>query len=122
MRTRPLVRTRIGAENRGADYHPSVTAELRPDPLVGLLSRISEILESVGEPQWARQLRGLAAAAGAEDPSAQRALAADVLALFKGMGSFNDIVLQNKRGVLPEQGEFDRLRSELFEAARGQLW
>jgi hypothetical protein len=37
------------------------------------------------------------------------------------MGSFQDLVLQNAAGVLPEQRELDKYRHELFLALQNQL-
>lgn len=40
----------------------------------------------------------------------------DIRALYRGgMGSFQDLVLQDRNGVLPEHPAFDRLRHQLYE-------
>ena len=68
------------------------------DPLIGLLVTISELLESADEPRWSRRLRQLAATADEERRPSRRLLVREVLALFGGMGSFDDLVLQNEQG------------------------
>ena len=89
-----------------------MAAALEPDPLVRLLVTISELLETADEARWGRRLRQLAATAGQEGSPSRRSFVSEVLALFGGMGSFNDLVLQNRHGVLPQQRELDRLRFE----------
>ncbi|MEV0621346.1 hypothetical protein AB0I81_49015 [Nonomuraea sp. NPDC050404] len=44
-----------------------------------------------------------------------------ILRLYGGMGSFQDLILQNAQGVLPEQDRFEELQDQLFEAARDEL-
>ena len=44
-----------------------------------------------------------------------------ILHNYGGMGSFNDVVLQNSSGVLPEQRQLDQLRLELYQQAVGEL-
>jgi hypothetical protein len=98
-----------------------MTPAPEPDPLVKLLVTIGELLDMSDEPRWGRRMRQLAATAEQAVPTSRRSLVSEVLALFSGMGSFNDLVLQDRHGVLPQQGEFDRLRSELFQQARAEL-
>lgn len=86
------------------------------------LDNVASMVDSGGEPRWAQGLRALAQRArSAQDHVAARSVISDVLSLFGGMGSINDLVLQSPEGVLPEQGEFERLRTELFETAREGL-
>jgi hypothetical protein len=86
------------------------------------IAQLLELLVSVGEAPWAalmeRLLSAVREANGAEE---RRAIAGRVLQLYGGMGSFNDLVLQDAHGVRPEQDEFGRLRSLLFEAARDSI-
>ena len=90
--------------------------------VAGLLRRLQELLVTGGEPRWAQSLGGLAAAAeGATDDADRRAVVTQVLGLYGGMGSFSDVVLQDRDGVLPEQQELQQLRTRLFEAAREAL-
>lgn len=95
---------------------------LTPDPLRDLLSRLAQLLAGADEPRWSQSMSRLAERAAATPGSAERReVIREVLSLYGGMGSFNDVVLQDARGVLPEQPELDQLRSRLFETARGEL-
>lgn len=59
--------------------------------------------------------------ASSGDDVGRQGLVREILGLFGGMGSFQDMVLQDASGVLPQQDEFDRLRTELFQQARREL-
>lgn len=99
-----------------------MAAEMTGDSLVDLLRAAAKLLAEAGEARPAQHLYELAArASGASDDEARQEVVRDVLALYGGMGSFQDLVLQDERGVRPEQPALDRLRAQLFEVARDEL-
>lgn len=50
------------------------------------------------------------------DGASRVAVLRDILALYRGgMGSFQDLILQDRNGVLPEHVPFDQLRRQLYE-------
>ena len=87
------------------------------------LTKILAALEGLltpREPAWAKSMARLRGRLEEGEPAAE--VARDVLPLYStGMGGWNDVVLQDARGVLPEQKDLDHLRSALFEAARAAL-
>jgi hypothetical protein len=90
--------------------------------LAGLLEELADLLTRFEEGATARGLRRLAIeATSASSDVDQRAVVLRVVALYSGMGSMQDLVLQNSIGVRPEQVELDALRSELFDEARRRL-
>ncbi|PZG51345.1 hypothetical protein C1I98_08960 [Spongiactinospora gelatinilytica] len=84
---------------------------------------MSALLNETGEPGLAREPAGLAAAVRVSGPTqtSVRRSSGKILRMYGGMGSLQDIVLQNAAGVLPENAEFDRLRRALFALARSGL-
>lgn len=85
--------------------------------VVPLLLEIRELVEACGQARWAGLFAHLAedaAAAGTE--SEGREVLQRIGQLFGGMGSFNDLVLQDRQGVRPEQQRLDALRTALYEA------
>jgi hypothetical protein len=91
--------------------------------IIDVLGAILAVLRSASELRWTRAIEGhLAAVEGAvpETSGYQEAMRA-ILALFGGMGSFQDLVLQDATGVLPEQTELASLRHHLFELCREDL-
>lgn len=85
--------------------------------VVPLLQEIQELVEACGQARWAglfAHLAGDATAAGTE--SERRDVLHRIGQLFGGMGSFNDLVLQDRQGVRPEQQRLDALRTDLYEA------
>lgn len=92
------------------------------DSVEGLLASLAELLNRCDEGPWATRLGGLAAdlAAAGDGPEREHVVRA-VLRLYGGMGSFSDLVLQDRAAPRPEQATFDRMRTELFERARDEL-
>jgi hypothetical protein len=100
-----------------------VSAEVKHGPdrdaLLELLADLADLLTRCGEGAWATRLVALAtdvesagsAAAGAD-------VARSILALYGGMGSFSDVVLQDQDGALSQQQQFERMRSQLYDLAR----
>jgi hypothetical protein len=87
-----------------------------------LLLDISALCTRVGETRTAESMDRLAHAvrAASSQSEYQRAVR-EVLQLFGGMGSFQDLVLQTREGVLPGQKDLDGLRAKLFQEARREL-
>lgn len=109
-------------EHSGSGGRGLVAPALSPDQLVDVLDRLAQLLDRAREPRWAQSMSQLKDAAMATSGTPERQdVVRRILAFYGGMGSFNDVVLQNERGVMPEQGEFDELRSQLFEVARDEL-
>jgi hypothetical protein len=80
-----------------------------------LLQQLADLLEQHGEEPWATGLRRLLSEYNV-DPNVAKA---DIRRLYGGMGSFNDVILQDSNGPLrSENDELDRLRSELYSACR----
>lgn len=77
---------------------------------------IADLLSKNNEPDWANALKRLTLEFDA-DPVVGRGR---VLALYGGMGSFNDIVLYDKQGqpLQVENDELSGLRTELHAACR----
>lgn len=77
------------------------------------VQRLIDLLDQHGEESWGAALRNLIS----EYDSNPDEVKANIRRLYGGMGSFNDIVFQDKNGALgPENNELDRMRSELFAA------
>jgi hypothetical protein len=91
--------------------------------LAATLTAVIRLLDQGGEPDWARRLQGILNRLLADESAAsEQAAIREILALYQqGMGGFQDVVLQNSSGVLPEQRDLDALRHRLFEDAREQL-
>lgn len=91
--------------------------------VLGLLRSILALLTMANETRWMPAIEQRIAAFSAIHPESteyQDALR-DALKLFGGMGSFQDLVLQNEKGVTPDQPELSKLRHELFVALRAEL-
>jgi hypothetical protein len=92
------------------------------DPLLELITKIAVLLEGVDQANWTQGLRNFALRLeNPEPPTDRQQVVRDILSTYGGMGSFQDIVLQNSTGVRLEHKEFSRLRHLLFEQARGEL-
>ena len=90
--------------------------------LESLLLAVAELLERVEETRPASTFRRLSAQLKeATDSEGRRDVARSIVAMYGGMGSFQDLVLQNAHGVLPEQADFDSLRRAIFVEARREL-
>jgi len=100
-----------------------VAAQLGPDRLSELLAALTDVLDEAGQSSWASTTRQLGVALSrASSPGSRQEAVRRVLALFQGgMGSFNDVVLQNAQGVLPAQATLDVVRRQVFEEARREL-
>lgn len=100
-----------------------MAAQIVFDRLLELLKSLALLLSNTGEARWSEMLSSIRSdlSASRGDPDREQAAVRDILSLYGGMGSFQDLVLQDSRGVRPEQQEFDQLRNLLFEGARAAL-
>ena len=91
--------------------------------LAATLTAVVRLLTQGGEVAWARRLQGILNQLLDDDSAAsQQAAIQEILVLYQqGMGGFQDVVLQNSSGVLPEQRDLDVFRRRLFEEARGHV-
>jgi hypothetical protein len=89
-----------------------------PSDVLVTVERIVSILESAGS-SWADSIAKVGAAVAAStSPEELTSNVKLLLSMYGGMGSFNDVVLQSRAGVSPDQPELDRLRSLLYQQAR----
>lgn len=91
--------------------------------IVRLLRSILALLTTANETRWipAIQQRIARFVAVDLDMTEYQDAIRDGLKLFGGMGSFQDLVLQNESGVTADQPELSRLRHELFVALKAEL-
>ena len=92
-----------------------------PRDVLATLERIVSILKAAGS-SWANSIGDAGAAvAMSSTPEELSSNLKRLLSMYGGMGSFNDLVLQTRAGVRPEQSELDRLRSLLYHQTRDLL-
>ena len=91
--------------------------------LHAILATITTLISSQSNTHWARRFTELSKQAQVISSQAEAShLASTILTMYGGMGSFNDLVLFNGSVVDAEANRrLDRLRKELFEAARSIL-
>jgi hypothetical protein len=92
----------------------------------GLLEVLSDLVVLLSDAHQSRYSRGISSIHDAlrdaqGDHAREQTVIRQILSLYGGMGSFQDLVLQDSNGVRPEQDEFDRLRHRLFEEAWAAL-
>jgi hypothetical protein len=95
---------------------------MRPRAIEKTLLELAAVLESVDEVRLAETPRTLAAhlsEANGEDE--YQTAVREVIRLFGGMGSFQDVVLQTGKGVRPEHAEFARLLDRLFQETKQEV-
>jgi hypothetical protein len=90
-----------------------------PPHITEVLDQLNGLLMRYGEADWARACRQHRAAYIENEAAALRA----ILAMYGGMGSFNDIVLYSDSGQVAavDNDEFDRLRSALHALCYNKL-
>ena len=100
-----------------------VTAELAHRGLLEVLNDLVVLLSGANQRTYSRGISSIhdALRDSQGDRAREQAVIREILALYGGMGSFQDLVLQDSDGMRPEQDEFDRLRHRLFEEARAAL-
>lgn len=80
-----------------------------------VLGRMEELLHKGASQNWAKAI----ADCRSELPENPAITAAKIVAMYGGMGSFNDVVLyKDGQPLISENIEFDRLREKLFELCR----
>ena len=78
-----------------------------------LLPQIADLLKKVGLRQWEEKIRS----AGVLLKSDSLAGRSELLSLFGGMGSLNDVIIyKGKELALTENDELDALRQKLYDA------
>jgi hypothetical protein len=83
-----------------------------------ILAELSTLLRRADQADWAKACERLASEYG-HDPNETRRT---ILAMYGGMGSFNDVVLYQGGAVLvAENDALDRLRSLLHRECRSEL-
>jgi hypothetical protein len=110
-------------ENIGDAGDSLMAAELAHRGLLEVLSDLVVLLSGANESRYSRGISSIhdALRDAQGDHAREQALIRQILSLYGGMGSFQDLVLQDSNGVRPEQDKFDRLRHRLFEEARAAL-
>ncbi|HVB44806.1 MAG TPA: hypothetical protein VNF47_19170 [Streptosporangiaceae bacterium] len=100
-----------------------MAAEIAFSRLLRLLEDLADLLSVAGQEAWSRRLETIRSTLNEApgDYHREQAAVRGILSLYGGMGSFQDLVLQDARGVRPEHEEFDQLRDQLFEEARAAL-
>jgi hypothetical protein len=85
-----------------------------------LIERITVLLISVGETNWARSFEALRRRCDTLCTEEQkRHLLGDILRMYGGMGGFSDLVLfRGNKVLLTENEQLDELRRKLFDAVR----
>jgi hypothetical protein len=95
---------------------------MRPRSIEKTLLELAALLDSVGEVRLAETPRTLAShISEARGEDEYQSAVREVIRLFGGMGSFQDVVLQTRNGVRPEQAEFARLRDRLFQETKQEV-
>ena len=91
--------------------------------LAGVVKDIADLLRDSGLEEESNRFDRLHVWAGsAETASERREMAITVLGLFRGMGSFNDLVIM-KDGAVDQAAStrLDALRRQLFESAKQDI-
>ncbi len=80
-----------------------------------IIERIIELLVSVGESNWADAFKSFRQRLASSDSESLETLRGDILRVYGGMGSFNDLVLYEEgQPLIKENQVLDKLRTELF--------
>jgi hypothetical protein len=117
MKIRPL-------RNPIATYELSYGGRVQRDEVHDTLAGLAGLLSAVGERRTARQFTELATELqdSRNDQARRQVVIRLIMQWYQGgADSFQDHILQDARGVRPEQQTFDELRDRLFETAREEL-
>ena len=83
---------------------------------ISIIKKIIELLVSVGESNWADAFKSFERRLDNLESESLQTLRSDILRVYGGMGSFNDLVLYKEEQVLiKENQDLDKLRMELFD-------
>jgi alkylation response protein AidB-like acyl-CoA dehydrogenase len=120
---KPMSRTDPGDSLPERRLLTAQNAELDHGGLLEVLSDLAVLLSAANQSGYSRGISSIhdALRDAHGDRAREQAIVRRILSLNGGMGSFQDLVLQDPDGVRPEQDEFDRLRHRLFEGARAAL-
>lgn len=81
-----------------------------------LLKRVADLLRAASRDDWASALEGFL------DKNEADVAVAEILSMYGGMGSLNDIVLYKDGQLLVDENiEFDALRVELYQILHEDL-
>ncbi|KJY81678.1 hypothetical protein TW81_17375 [Vibrio galatheae] len=84
--------------------------------VISIIKQIIDLLVSVGESNWADTFTSFKLKLVNSDSENLQILRSDILGIYGGMGSFNDLVLYSEGQVLIRENQtLDKLRKELFE-------
>ena len=83
--------------------------------LISLIEKIIKLLTSVGESNWVNAFKNFRQKCDSVDIDQLELLRSEILRVYGGMGSFNDLVLYKQgQPMIKENQELDELRTELF--------
>lgn len=83
--------------------------------LISVIEKIIELLVSVGESNWANAFNQFRERCNNPDVENLECLRTEILRIYGGMGSFNDLVLYKQgQPMTKENQKLDELRKELF--------
>ncbi len=87
-----------------------------------LLGDIARVLRASGENEWAAAFESLESRSRRVPDEERGAFFREVLAIYSGMGSFNDVVLHHEgKPLSPANDRLSLLRAKLFETAMNAL-
>jgi cobalamin-dependent methionine synthase I len=98
-----------------APEHMSKPNQMNHHQIKQTLSQMADVLRQCERQEWADRLDAYRARLYADS----QATVADIISLYGGMGSINDIVLyKNMQPRMAENQVFDQLRGQLFDLIR----
>jgi hypothetical protein len=84
--------------------------------LVSVIEKITEHLDSVGESNWATSFNTFRQRCDSTNLESLERLRSEMLRVYGGMGSFNDLVLHKKGQPMTKENQLlDELRRDLFQ-------
>jgi hypothetical protein len=82
------------------------------------LAALASYLRTAGQLRWSARIAAFQCRLLSGDREDVQSAVREILSLYTaGMGGFQDLVLQDRSGVLPEQQAFGELQSRLFREA-----
>jgi hypothetical protein len=87
------------------------------------IERIIDLLKIANQTEWVKYFMELLIKINnSNDQDTEKQIARDVLGLFGGMASFNDLVLsKNAKMLIKENDELKRLKNKLFKIASNMV-
>lgn len=84
--------------------------------LISVIEKIIELLNSVEESNWVTSFNKFRERCDSPDVEDLERLRSEILRIYGGMGSFNDLVLyKQSQLMIKESQNLDKLRKELFQ-------